>query len=56
LKDLTDEKNQQRDVYFYQVLNNLTNNFKAIIKETEYMLNEQDKKELLNTRFAFAKH
>ena len=56
LKNLTDEKNQQRDVYFYQVLNNLTNNFKAIIKETEYMLNEQDKKELLNTRFAFAKH
>lgn len=56
LKNLQDKNNTQRDVYFYQAINNINNVIQNIIELNNNILNEKDKEDLSKIKYTFAKH
>lgn len=55
-KDLNDKSNSQKDVYFYQVVNNFHNTFKRLAEINKDYLSEKEYKDLSDVKFVFAKH
>lgn len=53
---LDDNKNQQRDVYFYQTLSNLNNSFKNLAEVYKDILRPDEKEALNNVKFVLAQH
>jgi hypothetical protein len=46
----------QRDVYFYQAVNNINNVMQNIISLNENILTEKDKEDISKIKYTFAKH
>ena len=56
LHNLQDKNNTQRDVYFYQAVNNINNVMQNIISLNENILTEKDKEDINKIKYTFAKH